>query len=158
MAHQALLEKPAAVAEGSDCSLIVRARELRGSRSLKEMAAAIGIRPDELSRIERGETTQIRFGTILRMLKAYHCSADELLVVEDKPRTEPLYSGVMQALKDGRLKPGVPARFGSDVDQTLARFEELEAPTDGEISLFAEEPAKPEVTRGPFRPSAGARG
>jgi DNA-binding Xre family transcriptional regulator len=158
MARQALLEKPAAVAEEGDCTLFVRARELRGSRSLKNMAAAIGIRPDELSRIERGETRQIRFVTILSMLRAFHCSADDLLVIEGKPRTTPLYNGVMQALKDGRLKPGVPARYSDDVDRTIALFDEIEASVDdGEVEMFAEEPVKPEVTRGPFRPTA-ARG
>jgi DNA-binding Xre family transcriptional regulator len=158
MTHQALLEKPAVVAEEGEFTLFVRARELRGARSLKDMAAAIGIRPDELSRIERGVTRQIRFGTLLAMLRAFHCSADELLVVEDKPRTAPLYSGVIQALKDGRLTPGVPARHSDDVDRTIALFEEIETPDEGEIELFAEEPAKPEVTRGPFRPTAGNHG
>jgi hypothetical protein len=74
----------------------------------------------------------------------------------DQGQDETLYSGVLRALRDGRLAVGAPDRCSDDVDETIARFESFEQPSEEEFALFVEEPARTDVTRGPFRPTAGA--
>ena len=79
------------VAERNGARLTLRARELRGDRSLVEAAALVGIRQDELSRIERGETSAMRFDTLLRLCEAYRVPPGELLSLEkDTAGTSPL--------------------------------------------------------------------
>lgn len=75
------------VARDSRAVLKLHLRELRGARTLKVAAAAIGIRPDELSKIEQGKTRQIRWDTILRISLAYGCTIDDMLTIEPEARS-----------------------------------------------------------------------
>lgn len=78
-----------AVAHERRSVLRLHLRELRGDVPLKAAAAAVGIRPDELSKIEQGKTRQIRWETLLRLVIAYHCNVSDLVTLEviDAPDT-----------------------------------------------------------------------
>lgn len=71
------------VARDGQSALLLSLRFLRGDRSLEEVAGQAGIRADELSRIERGLTKQIRWETLLRLMRTYECRPDELLEVRE---------------------------------------------------------------------------
>ncbi|CAN5574917.1 MAG: helix-turn-helix transcriptional regulator [Euzebyaceae bacterium] len=83
-------------------------RDLRGGRTLTEVAQEVGIRSDELGRIERGETTQIRFTTLLRILKGYRCDISDLFKVEAAAnRPQARYGSALRAYQAGELShPG----------------------------------------------------
>jgi DNA-binding Xre family transcriptional regulator len=70
------------VAEVAGERLAIRAKELRGERTLIEVATHIGIRQDDLGRIECGETQSIRFETFLKLCAFFKVSAGELFKVE----------------------------------------------------------------------------
>lgn len=113
------------VAHTDDSRLRVHLRELRGGRSLSEAAELIGLRGDELGRIERGETKQIRFSTLLRILTAFDCSPDTLLEVErDDGGRGGRYAVAMDAFLAGSLPaPGTRrgrVRPASDDEQDMA--------------------------------------
>jgi transcriptional regulator with XRE-family HTH domain len=91
------------VAEVDEVRLRLRARQLRGSMTLVEASRRAGLNRDELSRLEKGETSQVRFSTLARLVSIYRCSLDELLAVERVPMAEPLYSGALSALAEGAL-------------------------------------------------------
>ncbi len=74
---------PTEVARDDQSALLLSLRFLRGDRSLEEVAGHAGIRADELSRIERGLTKQIRWETLLRLMRTYECRPDELLAVRE---------------------------------------------------------------------------
>ena len=89
------------------------ARALRGDRSLAEAARLVHLNRDELSRIERGETTQIRFETLAKLLVGYGCGLDDLLEAEpdqDEVGAAPIYAGILAAISDGSLPIQPPAR------------------------------------------------
>lgn len=101
------------VAEVEGVRLRLHARRLRGALSLVEAARRAGLNRDELSRLEKGETTQVRFATIAKLLAAYGCSSvDDLVEVERVPeqRAVPLYAGVLAALADRALPASGPRR------------------------------------------------
>lgn len=110
------------VAERNGARLTLRARELRGERSLGEAAALVGIRQDELSRIERGETSAMRFDTLLRLCEAYHVRPGELLDVEqDSTQMSPL-DRVLAAVSVGTAtthRPPTRRRRLTDDDLTV---------------------------------------
>lgn len=147
----------AAVAVRSGRTLLLRARDLRGSLSLAAAARRIGIRPDELGKIERGETKQVRWETLLGMAEAYDVEVGELLVATPQSRVEPAYAPILAALRSGRLVATVPPRrFALDPDILLAERDlerELETPSTAEVAAFAEPAPSPEVRRSTFRPA-----
>ena len=117
------------------------ARRLRGERTLAEAARLAGLNRDELSRIERGQTRQIRFETLAKLIVAYHCELSQLLEVETVPaeHPQPLYAPAVQLFADGVLStpvrrrsvrrdgdadttaPGDERSFGSSTGQTAGR-------------------------------------
>ena len=104
------------VAERNGLRLTLRARDLRGDRTLVEVAALVGIRQDELSRIERGETASMRFDTLLRLCEAYQVPPGELLGLEiDTVGTSPLES-VLRAVAVGTAVPHRPPRHRGRVE------------------------------------------
>ena len=145
----------ATVAARSGRTLLLRARDLRGSLSLAAAAQRIGIRPDELGKIERGETKQVRWETLLGMAEAYDVEVGELLVATSQSRVEPAYAPILAALRSGQLVATVPPRrFALDPDILLAERErELEIPPTAEVAAFAEPAPSPEVRRSAFRPA-----
>lgn len=100
------------LAEIGNVRLRWHARDLRGSRSLREAAELVGMNRDELGRIERGETKQIQFQTLAKFLAAYRCTLDDLFEVEvaEGPSSAPLYAGAVAALAAGTLSAAVPGR------------------------------------------------
>lgn len=143
----------AAVAARSGRTLLLRARDLRGSLSLAAAARRIGIRPDELGKIERGETKQVRWETLLGMAEAYDVEVGELLVATPQSRVEPAYAPILAALRSGQLVATVPPRrFALDPDILLAE-REFETPSTAEVAAFAEPAPSPEVRRSAFRPA-----
>lgn len=99
------------VAEEGSLALFLRAGELRGEMSRAEAARLVGIRSDELAKIERGETSQVRWVTLLKIMRAYRCSLTDLVDVRDSaPAVEPAYAKGLAALQSGALKPGLPPR------------------------------------------------
>ena len=91
------------VADVEGVRLLLHARQLRGRMTLVEASRRAGLNRDELSRLEKGETTQVRFSTIAKLLVAYGCSLADLVVVERVPAAAPLYAGALAALEAGEL-------------------------------------------------------
>lgn len=147
----------ATVAARSGRTLLLRARDLRGSLSLAAAAQRIGIRPDELGKIERGETKQVRWETLLGMADAYDVEVGELLVATPQSRVEPAYAPILAALRSGQLVATVPPRrFALDPDILLTKRErelELEIPPTAEVAAFAEPAPSPKVRQSAFRPA-----
>ncbi|MEX2291986.1 MAG: helix-turn-helix transcriptional regulator [Mycobacteriales bacterium] len=132
----------AEVARDDEAALLLCLRSLRGDRSLREAAEAIGIRADELSKIEQGRTKQIRWETLFRMLRTYRCGIDDLLHMEEQRATdtENPRAVMLAALRAGTGQP-VPRR-------RLHVQEESAAGLQG--TAAAEALAAP-VERGPVR-------
>lgn len=147
----------ATVAARSGRTLLLRARDLRGSLSLAAAARRIGIRPDELGKIERGETKQVRWETLLGMADAYDVEVGELLVAMPPFRVDAAYAGILDALRSGRLVATVPPRrFVLDPDTLLAERElerGLEAPSPTDVAAFTESGPVPDVKRPAFQPA-----
>jgi DNA-binding Xre family transcriptional regulator len=93
------------IAEVGDVRLLWHLRELRGARSLREAAELVGMNRDELGRIERGETKQIHFQTLAKLLAAYRCDLDDLfeVAITTAHGPIPLYTGAVAALTAGTL-------------------------------------------------------
>lgn len=119
------------VAEFKGVRLRVHARSLRGSMTLVEVARRAGLNRDELSRLEKGETTQVRFSTLAKLIAVYGCSLEDLVEVE-RPQTEtPLYAAALAALADGTLPMAGRQR------RAVRRSLSLDAVTEGEEEAFA---------------------
>lgn len=122
---------PPVVADVKGVRLLLHARRLRGQTSLVEAAARAGLNRDELARIERGETTQVRFATLAKLLVAYECTLDDLVEVERAPATTPLYAGALAALAAGTLHGSGPQR------RAVRRQAEYDLIPVGEEAMFA---------------------
>ncbi len=133
---------------------MLRAREIRGALSLTAAAKRIGIRPDELGRIERGETRQVRWETLLGMAQAYGVEVGDLLVTAavESP-SPPAYAGVLAALRSGALQPVIPHRFAGDPDVVQAERGEVDTVRAGATADFTEPAPAGEVRRSAFRPA-----
>lgn len=98
------------VARIDQSTLVIKVADLRKERTLAEVAAIVGIRPEELSKIESGKTKQIRWGTLLGLLRAYECGVEDILEVrqvttlkENSART-----AYLEALRT--IEPNIPVR------------------------------------------------
>ena len=100
------------VAQAGGVRLVLHARKLRGTRTLVQAAQLCGLNRDELSKIERGETKQIRFDTLAKLLAGYQCQLTDLVEVkaEPFPQQVPLYTAALAALGSGLLAPVPPQR------------------------------------------------
>jgi DNA-binding Xre family transcriptional regulator len=123
------------VAEVGGVRLVWHARALRGERSLTEAAKLVRLNRDELSRIEKGETTQIRFETVVKLIAGYQCQLTDLLHVEVEPTDtpKPLYEGALEALRAGALLPTSRRR-------TVRRASSLDVVDEGDARRFASAP------------------
>lgn len=126
------------VADVEGVRLLLHARQLRGRMTLVEASRRAGLNRDELSRLEKGETTQVRFSTIAKLLVAYGCSLADLVEVERVPAAAPLYAGALAALEAGELgcnRHGHRAvRRSSDLDVISEDEEATFAPAAGATS------------------------
>lgn len=124
------------VAEVDGVRLYWHVRALRGDRSLTEAAKMVRLNRDELSRIERGETTQIRFETLAKLLAGYRCELVDLFHVESTPSDtpQPLYEGALAALRSGVIKGATPTR------RAVRRSSSFDAVDDADEQDFAPSP------------------
>ncbi|HUW87423.1 MAG TPA: helix-turn-helix transcriptional regulator [Candidatus Paceibacterota bacterium] len=131
---------------GENC-LVVRVRELRGARTLSEVAARVGMRQDDLGRIERGETSSIRYETLLKLCTEFKVGPDEIFKVEPVTKSTPTpLERVLAAIEAGTVRTHkVPTSRGSHV---LRQEESLDM-TDSVNFADLEEPA---TTRRRIRP------
>ena len=144
----------ASVATRQGRALLLRARELRGELSLAAAARRIGIRPDELGRIERGETRQVRWETLLGMAEAYKVEVGDLLVTaQAESETEPAYAGLLAAMRSGSIAGVIPPRFVGDPDVVLAERGDLAGDRAAAVADFAESDPTAKVRRSAFRPT-----
>lgn len=123
----------ALVAQDHGARLHVRLREVRGERSLTELAEVVGMRQDELGRIERGETTSIRFTTLLKLSRALHVDVNDMFTVEvteaEPTRPATLLEMLEAAIAAGDLttvRPGRRSRNGHPYDG-VQNLDEAEA-------------------------------
>lgn len=98
------------VAEADDVRLLLHVRAMRGERSLVEAARLVGMNRDELSRLERGETSQVRFATLAKLIAAYDCDLADLVEVRRRNGAQPLYASALAALGGGTLPAAQPSR------------------------------------------------
>jgi transcriptional regulator with XRE-family HTH domain len=144
----------ASVATREGRELLRRARELRGELSLAAAAKRIGIRPDELGKIERGETRQVRWETLLGMAEAYEVEVGDLLVTaQAESETEPIYAGLLAAMRSRSMARVIPPRFVGDPDVARAEREDLGHDRAVTIADFAESVPTADVRRSAFRPT-----
>jgi DNA-binding Xre family transcriptional regulator len=103
---------PVVAANVGDVQIVLHARQLRGGRSLREAAALVGLNRDELSRIEKGNTLQIRFETIAKLLSGYGCLLEDLIEVKSVPQesAKPLYEQAMSYMVEHGEIGNRPAR------------------------------------------------
>ncbi|MHB8185499.1 MAG: helix-turn-helix domain-containing protein [Dermatophilaceae bacterium] len=139
------------IAEVGVVRLLWHARELRGTRSLREAAALVGMNRDELGRIERGETKQIHFQTLAKILAAYRCTLDDLLEVDVAPAhgPTPLYAGAVAALAAGPLPADAPMR------RTVRRSTTTDVVNEGDEDFFAVSTQAAQVPAGRRRSPMG---
>ena len=119
------------VADVEGVRLLLHARRLRGRMTLVEASRRAGLNRDELSRLEKGETTQVRFSTIAKLLVAYGCSLADLVEVERVPAAAPLYAGALAALEAGVLGGDRPGR------RAVRRSSDLDVISEDEEATFA---------------------
>lgn len=136
--------------------LRIRLSEIRGSRTLREFAEEVGIRADEISRIERGETHQVRWETLLRIFIAGRINIGDLFEMDTIPpqQGEPSWAAPLRALRAGTVKAGLPSRDLSALDLPGSETYAVENELDNASSHFEEEDDLSRVRRGPFRPIA----
>lgn len=93
------------VAEIAGESLRIRAKELRGERTLSEIAARIGMRQDDLGRIERGETQSIRYETLLKLCTVFNVTPNEIFEVTSfVPRTSSPLERILSGIEAGNIR------------------------------------------------------
>lgn len=155
------------VARYGDVELRWHARELRGDRTLVQAARELGVNRDELARIERGETVQIRFETLAKLVSGYRCSLSDLLeVTSPVDSTNEPWAAPLAAILEGRVRAGLPPRPDPDtleepvVDGALADaaiWASFVEDTDdtGDIGDAADNDGVDggRVRRSPFRPA-----
>ena len=138
-----MLDEPI-VAELDGVRLRLHARRLRGSMSLVEVARRANLNRDELSRLERGETSQVRFSTLVKLLVVYDCGLDDLFEVEKSRTAEPLYAAALGAFADGALEVTPNRR------RAIRRTEDHDRIDEGEAKTFTTtEPVTPRRRRTP---------
>jgi transcriptional regulator with XRE-family HTH domain len=140
------------VANDGKHQLVLHLRQLRGRRSLRALAEELSIRADELGRIERGETTQIRWSTLLRIATAAGGHLEGVVrVVPAAGHNEPQpWSAALEAVVDGRVPMGLPPR--PDPEYAVA---DVLSGADGMLSHFHETDSDSGRVRRPaFRPTA----
>lgn len=131
------------VAEVEGVRLRLHARSLRGSMTLVEVARRADLNRDELSRLEKGETTQVRFSTLAKLIAVYGCSLEDLVEVET-PRAEvPMYAAALAALADGTLVATGPQR------RAVRRPARLDVIASSEAETFAPSAPSPARRRRP---------
>jgi DNA-binding Xre family transcriptional regulator len=134
-------DDPAPVVARTDQGCLrIRLRELRGSRSLTEVADLVGIRGDELGRIERGQTSQIRFTTLLRLCTALGVSPDTLFEVQNAHEGAGRYAAAMDAFLAGDLPAAARSR-------RVQRPAELDEQDPVEATEYDEAATAPRRTR-----------
>ena len=132
------------VAEFGRVRLRWHARSLRGNRTIAEAARLVGLNRDELSRIERGETKQIQFQTVAKLLAGYQCALGDLFEVEaaTQPKTSvPLYIHAVAALANGTIPIKSVGR------RAVRRPAELDVTTAGDEAAFSPSPSNTPTRR-----------
>lgn len=92
------------VAEVSGERLIIRVKQLRGDRTLSDIAQQIGMRQDDLGRIERGETKSMQYETLLKLCTVFDVTPSQLFAVESAipQKTNPL-ERVLAGIEEGAI-------------------------------------------------------
>lgn len=116
------VETAPTVAEGASLRIRSNIRVLRGDLPLAAAARIVGIDRNELRRIEKGETGQIRFDTLVKLCEAYHCTIGDLLEVErtEPAGDEPVYAGALAALSKGLIAPAPRRAVRRDMTPDVA--------------------------------------
>jgi DNA-binding Xre family transcriptional regulator len=125
-----------------------------GDMSRAEAARRVGIGSDELAKIERGETTQVRWVTLLKLMRAYGCSLQDLVEVramEPVREVRPAYARALEALRAGQLSPGLPPRQYTPERDADAETGETPSP---EVAAQFDTPGPKRGRKAPFRPTA----
>ena len=131
------------IAEVKKIRVRSHARLLRGSRSLSEAADLVGLNKDELRRIEKGETRQIRFETIAKLLSAYNCTLDELLEVEavDEKVKDSIYEQALRFYVTNEDYSAQPLR------RAVRRSESFDMQDEAEFAAFIASDVGAEIPR-----------
>ena len=99
---------------------------------MSEAADLVGLNKDELRRIEKGETRQIRFETIAKLLSAYNCTLDELLEVEavDEKVKDSIYEQALRFYVTNEDYSAQPLR------RAVRRSESFDMQDEAEFAAF----------------------
>jgi putative transcriptional regulator len=102
---------------------VMRARKRLSQRQLANLA---GVRPDTVSALERGESTGIRFETLVRLCDALECSPCDLIEIEVDPHKVPVLGGpdedavLRERLSEGGRVVDGPS-FVAELDEAMGR-------------------------------------
>ena len=132
LAESKLRALPVVAADVGNVQIVLHARQLRGERSLREAAALVGLNRDELSRIEKGDTLQIRFETIAKLISGYGCLLEDLIEVKSVPQesAKPLYEQAMNYMAEHGEIGNRPAR------RAIRRSLELDVQSEEDRTAF----------------------
>ena len=137
----------ATVASDSEGSLLLHLRSLRGGRSLEDVAQRVGIVADELSRIERGLTRQVRWETLLRLMRTDDCGPGDLMAIAVpvviRYRTSPR-NAMLAAMESG---------LGNEVPQRRVLPRETSTGLDAAAEQDLAAPTERGPIHRPFRPA-----
>lgn len=86
---------------------------------------------------------------------------ERIVALDDAPDSTPIYAAALQAIAEGRVRAGAPARVPRDLETAVAMFDALrreEMDEPGLVSGFAEsEGEERTLSRGSFVPSGTRR-
>lgn len=91
------------IADIAGIRLRLHARSIRGSMTLAEAARRANLSQNGLSRLEKGETTQVKFSTLAKLISLYGCALEDLIEVDRHPAEAPMYETALAAIADGTL-------------------------------------------------------
>lgn len=131
--------------------LVVRVRELRGTRTLSDVAARVGMRQDDLGRLERGETSSIHYDTLLKLCREFGVGPEEIFEITPVTKSDP--SPLDQIL--AAIEVGVAQSHSVPTSRSRRVLHEEELDL-AEVAAFAdlEEPATARLRTRPLSASA----
>ena len=138
------METENVVAEVAGEQLVIRAKQLRGNRTLSEIAARMGMRQDDLGKIERGETKSIQYETLLKLCAVFEVTPSQLFTVESSlPRKANPLERVLAGIEAGTIQTH---KVGPRARKLRPAELKIDLGAASEFSDF-EEPAEPRRRR-----------
>lgn len=108
-------------------------RALRGRLSQKAVSDATGIGPKTISALETGASKGIEFATLAKLCAFFHCTPNDILILEDVPDETPPTDAALSKAKTLiaesfeeaiRQPERSPAQIWAEFDRVRARLQD----------------------------------